>query len=453
MNKGPGVHNQDPSAPVALTLWKDGGRAVEEALELCDGLANFERGMKVYIKPNLVEYLTTVEFSPYGVITTSVVLEALVRCFKDAGASEIVIAEAALSNPEFKCGTKETYQALNYETLRKKYGVKLVDLNDYPFDKTSLNGFSLSLSQKILGEAEFLVNVPVLKTHEQTKVSLGFKNNKGCLNARSKSICHHRKRPLDEFVARLGERLYPQLTVIDGIYSLAMGPMHMGKAYRENLVVASRDMFSADCLGAQLLGYDPADIGHLAMFAEYHGRSLKPGDLDVKGLDPKEHVHALPYIDPNDPWYVGEDVTPLFYESKGVKGFRQPHPGQTLCTGCSLLYPLSVLFVITASILSGGKPYDNYELLGGKTTKPSGTANKTFLLGDCIIAANRKGEGIKEAVPIPGCPASLEQMITVFNENGIKFDGMKTLGYYFHSKAKAYGKKPDLYNIDHYMMA
>ena len=79
--------------------------------------------MKVYIKPNLVEYLTTVEFPPYGIITTSVVLETLVRCFKDAGASEIVIAEAALSNPEFKCGTKETFKALNYEALSKKYGV------------------------------------------------------------------------------------------------------------------------------------------------------------------------------------------------------------------------------------------------------------------------------------------------------------------------------------------
>ncbi|MBU4577051.1 MAG: hypothetical protein KJ576_20705, partial [Proteobacteria bacterium] len=137
----------------------------------------------------------------------------------------------------------------------------------------------------------------------------------------------------------------------------------------------------------------------------------------------------------------------------GVRGFRRPHPGQTLCTGCSMLYPLSVLFVITASILSGGKPYDDYELLGGKLAKPSGHANKTFLLGDCIIAANRKGEGIKEAVPIPGCPVSFDNMVNTFNQHGIKFDGRKTLDFYFKNKAKAYGKKPDLYSMDHYMMA
>ena len=450
MSKGVGVHNQDPSAPVALTQWVDGGRAVEEALELCDGLAGFDPGMKVYIKPNLVEYLTNVNFSPYGIITTSVVLEAVIRCLKDAGAKDITIAEAALENAEFGCGTKNTYEALHYDLLTKKYGVKLVDLNDHPFEKTSMNGFSLSVSKLILDDAEFLVNLPVLKTHEQTKVTLGFKNNKGCLNAKSKGICHHVKRPLDEFVARLGARLYPQLTLIDGIYSLENGPMHMGKAYRENLIVASRDMFAADSLGAHLMGFKPEDIGHLAMFAEAYGRSLNVADLEVKGLNPDEHVHPIQCYDYNDPWYEGEDIQPQFYEKQGVKGFRQPHPGQTLCTGCSMLFPLSVLFVITASIMSKGQPYDDYELLGGKTTKPSGHANKTFLLGDCIIAANRKKEGIKEAIPIAGCPASLEEMVNTFNAHGIKFHGQKTLQYYFNHKAEAYNKKPELYTLDHF---
>lgn len=453
MRKGPGIHNQDPSAPVALTQWKDGGRAVEEALELCDGLKNFEPGMRVYIKPNLVEYLTGVNFSPYGIITTSVVIDALVRCFKDAGAKDITIAESAMNNKEFNCGTRLTYKALNYDALSKKYGVKLLDLNEHPFEKTGMNGFSLSLSKTILQDADFFVNVPVLKTHEQTKVSLGFKNNKGCLNTKSKNICHHRKRKLDDFVARLGERLYPQLTVIDGIYSLANGPIHTGKAYRENLIVASRDMFSVDCLGAHLMGFDPADVGHLAIFAEQHDRSLDPGGLEVKGLDPREHIHAIPCLDYDDPWYLGADVQPKFFKKTGVEGFRQPHPGQTVCTGCSLLFPLSVLFVITASILSKGKPYDDYELLGGKLAKPSGHANKTFLLGDCIIAANRKGEGIKEAIPIPGCPASLEQMLTVFNENGIELNGEKTIQYYFDNKAKAYAKEEGLYLMDHYLFA
>lgn len=450
MKKGVGIHNQDPSAPVALTRWEDNGRAVEEALDQCEALKGFDPNMKVFIKPNLVEYLTTVKFSPFGIITSCAVLEALVRYLKDAGAKDITIAEAAIENREFGCGTKSTYNALNYAHLTDKYGVKLINLNNEPFEKTGLGGFSLSISKTIMEEAGFFINVPVLKTHEQTKVSLGFKNNKGCLNSKSKSICHHKKRPLDDFVARLGERLYPHLTLIDGIYSLENGPMHMGKAHRENLIIAGRDMFSCDCLGSYLMGFDPSEIGHLAMFAEKNNRSLKIDDIDIKGLSPEDNVHAIPCFDYSDPWYIGEDVEPKFFSKQGVKGFRMPHPGQTLCTGCSMLFPLSVLFIITASVLSKGAPYDDYELLGGKNTTPSGHAKKTFLLGDCIIAANRKGEGIQEAIPIPGCPASLEYLISTFNEHGIKFNGMKTLQYYFGKKAESYAKKGDMYSLKHF---
>ena len=53
MKKGVGIHNQDPSAPVALTRWEDGGRAVEEALDRCEALKGFDPNMKVFIKPKI----------------------------------------------------------------------------------------------------------------------------------------------------------------------------------------------------------------------------------------------------------------------------------------------------------------------------------------------------------------------------------------------------------------
>ncbi len=450
MNPFVGIQNQNPSAPVALTKWTEDGRGLIEALDMSEALFELDPAMKIFIKPNLVEYLTKVAFPPFGIITTNVVLETLLRYLKDAGAKDITIAEAALKNEEFGCSTKIAFDKLGYHTWARKYGVRLMDLNDEPFEKVSMNGFSLSVSKPILEQAEFLINVPVLKTHEQTKVSLGFKNNKGCLNTKSKSICHHRKRPLDEFVARLGERLYPKLTIIDGIYSLENGPMHMGKAYREDLIVVSRDMFSADCVGASLMGFEPSSVGHLRIFAEKHGRSLSLDEIEIKGLNVSDHVHKINDYDRDDPWYTGADVQPKFFEKYGVKGYRQPHPGQTLCTGCAMLFPLAILFVITSTVLSGGKPFDDYELLGGKTAKPSGKAKKTFLLGDCIIAANRKTEGINQPIPIPGCPVSLDNLVTAFNENGINFNAEKTLEFYFNRKLESYTSKPDMFSMGHY---
>ena len=447
MGRGVGVHNHDQSAPVAITRWQDKGNAVAEALDLCGALDGFDPGMRVIIKPNLVEWITKYDFSPYGIVTTAVVMEALIAYLKDAGAKDITIAEAALENKEFGCGTKTAFENLNYAALAGKYGVKLMDLNDEEFVKVPLGGFSLSLSKPIL-DADFLINVPVLKTHEQTKVTLGFKNNKGCINAKSKSICHHRKRPLDAFVARLGARLYPHLTLIDGIYSLEYGPMHMGAAHRENLIIASRDMLNCDTVGSALMGFEPSDVSHLREFAEENGRTQEMDKIEIRGLDWSENVHKINHIDPTDPWHKGSEI-PAFFEKAGVKGFRLPHPGQTLCTGCSMLFPVSVLLIIAGAVMSGGEPYDNYELLGGKTVKPSGNANKTFLLGDCIIAANRKEEGIKQAVPIPGCPANLDSLVETMNANGV-MGTLDVVSYYFHKKYKSYGKKPELFQMEHF---
>ena len=110
------------------------------------------------------------------------------------------------------------------------------------------------------------------------------------------------KRPLDEFVARLGARLYPQLTLIDGIYSLENGPMHMGKAYRENLIVASRDMFAADSLGVpSAWASSPTDIGHLASLRReaYGPQPQAWRTWRSRGINPDEHVHrhSVPYMD------------------------------------------------------------------------------------------------------------------------------------------------------------
>ncbi|MEW6264085.1 MAG: DUF362 domain-containing protein [Thermodesulfobacteriota bacterium] len=447
MAKGVGLHNQDPPAPVALVEWKDDGTAVAEALAAAEAFKHFDPHMSVLVKPNLVEWLTKFEFAPYGIVTTAAVIEALIRCLKDAGARDVTIAEAAVDNEEFGCSTTKTYQAMGLDKLSARYGVKLVDLNDEEFVKTGLGGFSLSVARRVL-EADFVINLPVLKTHEQTRVTLGFKNSKGCLNGRSKSICHHRQRPLDDFVARLGARLYPHLTLIDGIYSLEYGPMHMGTAHRENLILAGRDMFNCDVVGAGLMGFDPAEVGHLAAFAAGQNRSLKIEDIEVRGLNPAGRVHKLKHFDDQDPWYTGSDQ-PGFFTRAGVKGFRLPHPGQTLCTGCSMLFPVSVLLIIAGAIISGGQPYDDYELLGGKNTKPSGTAKKTFLLGDCIIAANRRGEGIREAVAIPGCPASLEELVGIFQAHGINGD-LNVLTYYFHKKVKSYVKKGEAFQPRHF---
>jgi hypothetical protein len=52
--------------------------------------------------------------------------------------------------------------------------------------------------------------------------------------------------------------------------------------------------------------------------------------------------------------------------------------------------------------------------------RPSGHAQKTFLIGKCAIAANRKSKEIKEVVEIPGCCATVDELLIALKVNGIE---------------------------------
>ena len=120
-------------------------------------------------------------------------------------------------------------------------------------------------------EADFLIDMPVMKTHGQATASLGIKNLKGALKIAGKKKCHDPKRHLEFNFPIVAEKLAPKLTVIDGIYVLEKGPLHFGNAYRKDLIIASRDMLGADIVGAVIMGLNPKDIKHLNFFASRTG--------------------------------------------------------------------------------------------------------------------------------------------------------------------------------------
>ena len=53
---------------------------------------------------------------------------------------------------------------------------------------------------------------------------------------------------------------------------------------------------------------------------------------------------------------------------------------------------------------------------------PSGTADNTMLIGNCMIKANRRDSRIKEAILATGCPPTFEETIKAFARCGIEVD-------------------------------
>ena len=380
---------------VALARFDGSLDCLRDAIELCDGFARLRKNDKVLIKPN--NCFRHRIMPPYGMVTTSWVIDGVVQLLLEYGCYDISIGEGAIIGifDELEPYTKRGFKGTGIERIAKKYGVKLVDFNQGPFKELDLGGIKVEVSEHALN-ADFLVNVPVLKTHFQAKVSLGFKNLKGCLSQESKRKFHISKR-LDTLICLLNEAVPSDLVIIDGIYMLEKGPETLaGVAHRKNLLIASRDVFECDVVGATILGIDPREVGYLAEFARRHSRSLDVATIEIRG-EPLESVKE------QLEWRFEPDQQLL--SPCGVTGVSAPHPGQTLCSACGATLALALSIFAKDNL---GTDFGGVELYYGLGLKPQKDTSKILLYGDCAIRSNK---GLEDAVKVEGCPPTLTKTL------------------------------------------
>lgn len=408
------------SFTTAIVRYEKPGESVKKAVELSGGLDHMPKGARVFIKPNIVFWTKATNFPKWGVITTSRVIEDMVVLLKDLGAGEIVIGEGVVvTDPKDKETPSHAFESLGYRVLQKRYGVRPVNLLAGKFRKVDLgDGMELEFSTEIM-DSDFVVDLPVMKSHNQTMVSLGIKNLKGTINISSRKRCHSAdpERDLHFWVSRLADKMPPMFTLIDGIYTLERGPAFDGKIHRTDVLVASSDVLSADLVGARVLGFDPAKVPHLAHAAKNRGRSTDLSDVTVVGgkIEDVASPHEFDFIYKSDE----EGEMPAALAKQGISGLFYRKFDTSMCTYCSGLNGL-VLTAIRAAYK--GTPFDKVEVLTGKMREPAPGMNKTILLGKCMVKKNKDHENIKEAILIKGCPPQPDDILKALHQAGIEAD-------------------------------
>jgi uncharacterized protein (DUF362 family) len=403
---------------VAIVRYEKPIESVRKAVELSEGLSHLPAGAKVFIKPNIVFWTRAAAFPKWGVITTSRVVQDMVAILRERGISDITIGEGTvLYDPKDKQTPQHAFETLGYLTLQKRYGVKVINTFERPFEKVDLgDGVQLNFNADML-DSDFVVNIPVLKTHAQTVVSLGIKNIKGLIDITSRKKCHSAdpEKDLHFMVSRLADKIPPCFTILDGIYTNERGPSFDGRIRRSNILVASSDILAADMAGAKILGYEPSQVPHLVHAAHNRGRSLDLSGIEIQG----EHIEDLGLNLQYTFAYNETGTLPKPMEKMGIKGLSYPKYDLSLCTYCSILTGV----VLTAIALAWkGQPWDDVEILTGKNMKPSPGSKKTILVGKCMYEANKDHPHIKDFVAIKTCPPSTEAVAKALIDAGIPVD-------------------------------
>jgi Pyruvate/2-oxoacid:ferredoxin oxidoreductase delta subunit len=121
---------------------------------------------------------------------------------------------------------------------------------------------------RILNEAR-LINLPVLKTHVVSTMTLSMKNPMGILPRPSRRAMH--TFGIDQCIVDMNLGLKPDLNIIDGsVGQDGDGPLYGDKANLQ-VLIAGRDNLAVDLVSCQTVGVKPRDIPHLKLALEQIG--------------------------------------------------------------------------------------------------------------------------------------------------------------------------------------
>ena len=246
---------------IVIAYGKDIIKNTYDALAASDISAYLMRGMAVSIKPNLVVPCPASD----GATTHPEVVEGVIRFIQDFGITKVRIIESSWVGDS----TKQAFKYCNYEGLAQKYSIPLIDLKGDKKTTLTYGDMRINICNEALN-TDFLINVPVLKAHGQTRLTCCMKNLKGCIPDSEKRRFH--TLGLHKPIAVLNMLLKTGYCVVDGIcgdLSFEEG----GNPVESNRIIAGRNPLEVDSFCSELIGYKPDSIEYIS-----YGKKLGLGE-------------------------------------------------------------------------------------------------------------------------------------------------------------------------------
>jgi uncharacterized protein (DUF362 family) len=244
------------------TNYKEMTKELLEAADLASLIPS--REMMIGIKPNLV----TCSPASYGATTHPEVVAGIIEYLRERGFTQLMMLEGSWVGDR----TGEAYEYCGYRELAETYQVPFVDTQKDGSHPRDCDGMELFICD-VADQVDFMINVPVLKGHCQTRVTCALKNMKGLIPNSEKRRFH--TMGLHKPIAHLSRGIHQDFIVVDHI----CGDLDFeegGHPVVRNCIMAAADPVLVDSYACSLLNYDVADVPYISM-----AQQLGSGSTDL----------------------------------------------------------------------------------------------------------------------------------------------------------------------------
>ncbi len=341
-------------------------RGLHDAIELIGGLATYVgRGDTVLLKPNLngVEGATNKEL-----------VVGLIHLLRDFGVSRVLLAESTFGDAQV---TDMFFDKTGYASLAREHEIELVNMNRSRIVEVKVARplvlETLRIAQEAF-EADRIINIPNMKVHYATGITLALKNMKGILVGDEKK--HFHEVGLDSAIVDLNNTIKPCLNIVDGIECMeTMGPRG-GDMVHLGLILAGKMAADVDYVGSLIMGYTLPEVRHLELYLAHNN------------------------IDVNQVIIVGESVEKVYYPFRKVnlakivpQQFRVHN--KNACSSCENA------FLLSCQLLESG-PLQQIEIyMGSLVDEGDSSEGVRVAFGNCCPREMMFDKTIKGCPPYP----------------------------------------------------
>lgn len=267
-----------PPTPFDLVAVKGGEPDImfDKGIEALGGMKAFvKKGQKIVIKPNIG---WDVPPERAGNTNPKLVARIVSHCL-NAGAKEVYVVDHTCDE------WTRCYKNSGIEKAVNDAGGKIApgSSENYYHDVTIPNGKTLKKSKEheLILNADVFINVPILKSHSGTSLTIAMKNLMG--NVWDRRYWH--RTDLHQCIADFATYRKPDLNVVDAYNVMkANGPrgVSVDDVVMMKAQLLSTDIVAVDAAAAKLFGMKPEDVGYIQIASD-----MKVGSMDLDKLNIK----------------------------------------------------------------------------------------------------------------------------------------------------------------------
>jgi len=242
--------------------------------EAAGGMQKFiSKGDVVVIKPNI----SWARPPHLAASTNPEVMEAVIELCQEAGAKKVRIADNTIHS------AKRCFAITGIGSVAKRTGADLIFPRPSLMREQKIHGQRLDVWPVFTPfiEADKIINLPIAKVHNLSRLTLGMKGWIGAVGGRRNAL----HQDIHQTIVDLAQFFKPTVTLIDAIrVMIHNGPSggRQSDVVLNNRLILSNDPVAADARGAELFGLQPEKVGFIHL-----GQKCQLGTYDFSRLDQK----------------------------------------------------------------------------------------------------------------------------------------------------------------------